>query len=114
MTVVSLFRAKAHEAYKRRQAGASLEVLEKFTGWERSSLESILSRVRRGQLPPQAQNPTKWSRDMDLLLKKHWKTARVDAIAFVLSGETGQTVTKDAVTSRARRLGLPPRKRRET
>jgi transposase len=51
---------------------------------------------------------------MDLLLKKHWKTARVDAIAFVLSGETGQTVTKDAVTSRARRLGLPPRKRRET
>ena len=98
---MSTYRDRVHALLTRRTQGASLDELVRETGWQRRSVEVILSRARNGRMP----TGRAWSDAQDALLLRHWASENGLQIARRLQG-LRPGVSHWAVNARARRLGL--------
>lgn len=100
------FYAQAMDLLARRNVGASLDELAALTGWQRGSVESILSKARHGRIrPPSPRRSSSWSPEADALLETWWEHENSHQIAARLQQERPGT-TYSAVNARAHRLGL--------
>ena len=100
------YYATAMDLLAQREAGADWDALAAQVGWQRCSVEKIVSRARRGLItPPGTPRKGGWSPAADDLLAHHWETHNSTQIAALLSGIRPGT-TAGAVNGRARRLGL--------
>lgn len=95
------FFAIAHELLSHREAGLGMRALARLSGWQETSVRSILSRARTGKLKEPGQ-PRRgaWTSAMDTLLVTYWPLENSHQIAArVLRSHW-------AVNARARRKGL--------
>lgn len=100
------YYATAMDLLAQREAGADYDALAAQVGWQRGSVEKIVSRARRGLItPPGSPRKGGWSREADALLMRHWEAHNASQIVLLLA-ETRPGTTPGAVNGRARRLGL--------
>ncbi len=101
------FYSNAYELLARRDAGASWDELAEQTGWQNSSLQTIISKARRGRIPaPSPRARSHWSEQMDATLKVYWPVENSRELAHRLSPLAGKQLTPGSVNARANRLGL--------
>lgn len=102
------FYEKAHALLARRNGGASWAELEAETGWQKSSLKSIVSRAKSGKLRlPKADRKRAWSQQMVDTLKAYWATENSHQLAQRLTPLAGRPISPAAINALARRSGWP-------
>jgi hypothetical protein len=99
---VSTYRDRVQALLTRRLHGATLDELVRETGWQRRSVEVILSRARNGRL---GRPGWAWTEAQDAVIERWWATENSLQIARRLQ-RLRPGVSHWAVNSRARRLGL--------